>query len=119
MYPRPTDKNDYELSIVSFSDASKVPKYGQLGMVTGILIGKLEANSIFHKISWIYHMYKRPVKSTPEAETFATSEAIDEAKIIYNTYKELLNIRLKVKYGRYLGFVHKSFNSEAINRSFY
>lgn len=86
----------YEISTVAFADTRKGSSSGQLGVIIGLLIGELKTGSIFHTIPWISHKFKRPLKSTSAAEIFATSEAIDEAKVIENTNKGLLGITLTV-----------------------
>jgi len=39
-YPRPVDNQDYDMSILVFSDASRTEESGQLGILTGLLVGK-------------------------------------------------------------------------------
>lgn len=96
-YPRPTDTSNYELTVLGFADASKPNEYGQIGVLTGLLVGKLEQGSIFHSLSWISHKSKRPVKCIPAAEILASGETIDEAKSIAHTYRELLNMDISVQ----------------------
>ena len=96
-YPRPTDKRDYELSILVFADASKPREHGQIGVLAGLLVGELESGSIFHSLSWISHKSKRPVKSVPAAEILAAGEAIDEAKSIAHAYRQLLGVKIGVQ----------------------
>lgn len=96
-YPRPTDKNEYELTELAFADASKPSEYGKLGIVIGLLVGDFKQDSIFHTITWMSHKAKRPTKSVPAAEILAASEAIDESKVIAFTLRELLNVKVKVQ----------------------
>ena len=96
-FKRPEDKNDYRLSIVSFADASRPSDHGQLGLVTGLLIGELEQGSIFHTIQWHSHKSKRPVKSIGAAEILAAGEGIDEAKFLTNAYKALLGVHIDLQ----------------------
>ena len=77
-YPRPTDKKEYHLSILIFSDASRSDENGQHGIILGLLVGELERNAINHTLSWISHKSKRPVKSVPATGILAASEGIDE-----------------------------------------
>lgn len=95
-YPRPTDNSQYVLTVLAFADASKSSENGQLGVLVGLLLGEMKMGSIFHPISWNSHKSKRPVKSVPAAEILATSEAIDESKMIAHAYMELLNLNVPV-----------------------
>lgn len=96
-YPRPTDKREHELSVLVFADASRVDEAGQLGVLTGLLVGEMKSNSIYHPISWISHKAKRPVKSVPAAEILAAGEGIDEGKVIAAAYSELLDMDIRVR----------------------
>ena len=96
-YPRPSDNSRYELSVLVFADASRIDDCGQLGVVTGLLIGEMKNNSIYHAISWMSHKAKRPVKSVPAAEIFAAAEGIDEGKTIAKAYSELLDMEIKLR----------------------
>ena len=95
-YPRPNDTLEYELSVLVFADASKGNDHGQFGVLTGLLVGELKNNSIYHPISWLSHKSKRPVKSVPAAEILASAEAIDEAKSIAHAYSEILDMYIRV-----------------------
>lgn len=96
-YPRPTEKSENELSVLVFADASRTDDVGQLGVLTGLLIGEMKNNAIYHTISWISHKAKRPVKSVPAAEILAAGEGIDEGKVIAGAYSELLNMDIRVR----------------------
>lgn len=77
-YPRPTDKSEYNLSGLAFSDSSKPDDYGQVGVIIGILVGPLKKDEMFHAISWVSHKSKLPEKGIPAAEILAAAESIDE-----------------------------------------
>lgn len=96
-YPRPTDQLERELSVLVFADASRTDDIGQLGVLTGLLVGEMKSNSIYHPISWISHKAKRPVKSVPAAEILAAGEGIDEGKAIASAYSELLDMDIRVR----------------------
>lgn len=64
-YPSPKDKLEREISVLVFADASKTDNVGQLVVLTGLLVSEMKKNGMFHPISWISHMAKRPVKSVP------------------------------------------------------
>jgi len=96
-YPRPVDNQDYEMSILVFSDASRTEESGQLGILTGLLVGKMQNNVIYHPLSWISHKSKRPVKSVPAAEILAAAEGIDEDKIIAQAYYELEDMDIRMR----------------------
>lgn len=96
-YPRPEDKRKYELSLLTFADASKGDTNGQIGVLTGLLVGSFAEDSIFHCTSWLSHKSKRPVKSVPAAEILAAGEAIDEAKCIAHAYSELLGMHTGIR----------------------
>ena len=83
--------------MVVFADASKSNENGQLGIVTGLLIGDLCEGSVLHNISWISHKSKRPVKSVPAAEILAAAEGIDEGKMISGAYSEIFNMEVDLK----------------------
>lgn len=50
-YPRPSDNTKYELSILVFSDASRTDENGQIGVITGLLVGEMKNNTIYHALS--------------------------------------------------------------------
>lgn len=96
-YPRPNDKKKYNLTVLAFADASKPNEYGQIGVIVGLLVGEFAQNSIYHPVSWLSHKSKRPTKSVPAAEILATTEAIDEVKMICNAYREILRIKIETQ----------------------
>lgn len=96
-YPRPSDKNEYNLTVLPFADASKPNEYGQIGVLVGLLVGEFEQNTIYHAISWLSHKAKRPTKSVPATEILATGEGIDEVKTIVETYRTLLKMEVKTQ----------------------
>lgn len=96
-YSRPTDKNPYELSILSFSNISKSDYHGQIGVIAGLLVGQLENYFIFHCTSYISHKSKRPIRSTPAAEILACSESLDDARVVSKVCSELLNKKFDIR----------------------
>lgn len=80
--PHPTDKSEYCLTALTFADASKASKYGQIGVPIGLQFGKMRPGSLFHTTSWISHKSKRPVKNVPAAATRATIEGMDESEMV-------------------------------------
>lgn len=91
-YPRPIDDSPYSLTKVDFAAASKGEYHGQEGVITGLHVGQMKDNAIFHTISRISHKSKIPVKSGPTAEIIASAEAVNEAKTIFYTYSKLEGI---------------------------
>ena len=96
-YPRPTDTDEYRLTVLAYTDASKANEYGQVGVLIELLLGEMKTGSIFHAITWISHKSKRPVKSVPAPEIIAAAEGIGEAKIIAHAYRQLLNVNISVR----------------------
>ena len=96
-YIRPDVKGEVPVSVLCFSDASKREAHGQVGCISGLLIGDFTKDAVFHPISWISHKSKRPVKSVPAAEVIAAAEAIDDAKTVAATYSEVLSMDVRVK----------------------
>lgn len=93
-FVRPTEKKEYQPSVVVFSDASRKEDYGQLGVFGGLLIGDLKKGSAFHALSWFSHKSSRPVKSIGAAEILGFGEAIDEGKVLAKAYETLLGIEI-------------------------
>lgn len=75
--PRPTEKSENELSVLVFADASRTDDFDQLEVLSGLLIGEMKNNAVYHATSWISHKAKRPVKSVPAAEVFAAGKGTD------------------------------------------
>lgn len=84
-YPRPDNAKRYELTVLLFADALKPGDHGQVGVLTELLVGKLEKNAVFRTDFWISHKYKPPVKSVPAAEILASAEAINHDKVVAHT----------------------------------
>lgn len=63
------------------------------------MVGEFKSGFMFHSISWLSHKSRRPTKSTPDAEIISAPEAIDEAKKIAYTYKQLLGIDVQICVG--------------------
>lgn len=93
-YKRPNDKRQYRLSVVVFSDASKVNENGQLGYIMGTVIGDIQKESIIHVIDWSSSKSKRPAKSIGSAETIAASNAIDDGKIVRDALSMILKLSI-------------------------
>ena len=67
----------YELSIDTFSDASKFEDRGQIGLVCWLMIEKFGNGSVYHPSMWSSKRAKRPVKSVATAEVLAATVASD------------------------------------------
>ena len=80
-----------------FSDASRTDENGQLGVITGLVVGKMENNAIYHTISWISHKSRRPVKSVPAAKILAAAEGIDDGKMFSKAYSENMDMDLRMR----------------------
>lgn len=80
-----------------FSDASRTVDHGQFSYLTGLLIGDLNLDTVFHTLSWALRKSKRPVKSIGAAEILEASEAIDEGKTLARTLSCLLDIELQLQ----------------------
>lgn len=96
-YSRPPLNTELELSVAVFADASKSDENGQLGIITGLLIGDMKEGSVFHNTSWLSHKSKRPVKSVPAAEIFAAAEGIYEGKMIAGVYSEIFKMKISLR----------------------
>lgn len=59
-----------------------MPKSTMLLYHIGLVIGEVQTDSHYHLLSWSSHKSQHPVKSTPEAEIFAASEAIDKLLVL-------------------------------------
>lgn len=68
----PSDTRSYHLKVVVFLDTARSNDHGQLAHVSGLVIGELSQNSIFHTLGWCSQKSKRPTKSVGAAETLAT-----------------------------------------------
>lgn len=96
-YPRPITQSSYELSILVFADASRIDDVGQLGVLTGLLLGPMKKDSLYHMISWVSHKAKTPVKSIQAAGIFAAAKGIDDFKIACSVYNEILDVNVKLR----------------------
>jgi len=90
-FQRPSAKGNYPVSLVTFADASRPSDHGQLGTISGLLIGDLKRGSVFHTLSWSSRKSTRPVKSIASAETLAVGEGIDEGKLLRKAMERLLH----------------------------
>lgn len=95
-FKRPTVNNEMQLSVLVFCDVARPSEYGQLGNICGILIGPLQKGSIFHALSWISRLSKRPSKSISSAETLAAGSGIDEGMLIASGLAVLLGAKVPV-----------------------
>lgn len=91
------DKSANELAVLIFADASKGDTNEKIGILSGVLVGEFEQDSIFHCTSWLSHKSKRQEISVPAAEILTGEEAIDEAKTLANAYSELLDMHTDVR----------------------
>ena len=89
-------KGTFQLSVVVFADAARPSENGQIGILAGLLIGKLCKDSIFHVISWSSSLSKRPAKSSGSAEILAASIAVDEGMLLSAAFSVLLGTRIPV-----------------------
>lgn len=96
-YPRSDDKKTYELTVLAFPDARKGSELSQLGVIIGLLIGEFKSGSIYHSISWLSYKSMLPTKRTTAAEILSAPEAIEEAKIITHSYKQMLQVNVNVQ----------------------
>lgn len=83
-------KGSYELTVLLFSDASRMNPGGQIGYISGLLLGEFKKGPVFHTLSWMSRKSPRPVRSIGSAETIAAGFVIDEEKFRAKSYEELL-----------------------------
>ena len=88
------EKGDYKLSVLVFADGSRKGDHGQLCLLSELLFGSIFSGSVFHIISWSSRKSRRPLKSVASAETLGAVEAIDEIKVTFKAYNELLIINI-------------------------
>ena len=93
-YVRPESRGRFSLNIVCFADASKTDDKGQLGMVTGLMIGEPSTGAVFHSLTWFSKRAKRPVKSVASAEFLATGAAADEGMLLKNACIKLFEVNI-------------------------
>lgn len=93
-YKCPPRNCDLTLSVLVFSDAGRTTDHCQLCFIAGLLIGDMTNGSIIHTVSWSSRKSKRPVKSVGAAEILAAGEAIDEGKLIAQSYSMILGFQL-------------------------
>jgi len=96
-FKRPSEKGSFDLSVVVFSDASRGNDAGQIGYISGLLIGEFKEGSVFHTLSWMSKKSVRPVRSIGSAEIIAAGIAIDEGKILVKAYETLLKSKLDLR----------------------
>lgn len=77
--------------LLVFSDAARSSECGQLGYVAELLIGDFEKSSVFHTLSWMSHLSRRPGKSSASAEVLAAGEAVDDGRVIASALSVVLN----------------------------
>lgn len=92
------EENKYQPTVLvcKFADASHIDSCGQLGVITGLLVGEMKSNSIYYVMYWMSHKYKRPVNGVPAAEILATAEGMYDGKTVAKKYYELLVIDVKL-----------------------
>ena len=93
-FKRPSDTRSYSFKVLAFSDAARSNDHGQLAHISGLVIGDVSLNSIFHTLGWSSQKSKRPTKSVGAAETLAAGSAIDEGKTLVQAYQTLLNLNV-------------------------
>ena len=93
-YVRPSQKGTFDLNVVCFADASKVEDKGQLGMVTGLMVGDFTTGAVFHALTWFSKRAKRPVKSTASAEVLATGAAADEGILLKHACFKIFGVNV-------------------------
>lgn len=96
-YPRPIETINQEVTVLVFTDASRIYDEAQLGAVLGLLFGGIEKDNIYHIVSWLSHKSKILVKSVPSAEILAAAEGTDEGKMVKQAHSELFNIDVKLQ----------------------
>lgn len=75
-------QGEAEVSVVVYSDAGRLVDPAQLSFLVGLLVEKLEAESVFHTLSWSYHRSQRPVRSIDAAEILACGDAVNDGKTL-------------------------------------
>lgn len=85
-FGRPSDKNNYSISMLVFADAGRPPDSAQISPICRLLIGSIDQDSFFHTVSWTSHKSKRPVRSIAAGEILAAGEGIDEGLMLKRTY---------------------------------
>ena len=95
-YDKPTEKKEFEVSVLVFADASRKQDDGQLAYVCGLLIRCFQRGSTFHTVSWSSRKSDKPVKSIGAAKIPAASDAIDEGNVMKKAFEVLLNINVRL-----------------------
>eukprot|EP00171_Calliarthron_tuberculosum_P023065 IDg23065t1 len=85
------------MSILTFADANKLDATGQLGMITGLLLGDMKGGSVFQVLSWFSKKSRRPVKSVASAEVLAAGYASDEGMLLSQVYSILTNSNVNLR----------------------
>lgn len=91
----PSYNSRYELTVVSFADASHVKESSHLGYIIGLVVGEVKKVSPLYLLSWSAHRSRRPAKSTPAAEILAASEAVDEVVTLKEFMSKLLGSEVR------------------------
>ena len=86
----------HQMSVLVFADAARPNGSGQLGILSGLLIGDFEESSVFHVLSWYSRLSKRPTKSIGSAEVLAAGMAVHEGILISSAFSRLLNANIPV-----------------------
>lgn len=81
-----------QIRILTFADAARPNERAQLGSISGLLIGPLKSNSIFHPLNWSSALSKSPVKSAGSGEILAAGIGADDGKLLADVFGRLLGI---------------------------
>lgn len=76
---------------------SRTDAYGQVVILSGLLLDEFKEGALFHVVSWMYDKTKRPIRSVPAAETLAAAKSVDEGKTIKGTYNEILSLDIELQ----------------------
>lgn len=95
-YKRPNAEGTHQLPVLVFADAARPSSHGQLGIITGLLIGDICVGSIYHALSWSSHLSRRPTKSIGSADVLATGFGIDEGILTSAALSILLSAQIPV-----------------------
>ena len=92
-FARPARPGHFEMAVLIFAYAERAFTFRQLGYISGLLIGPHSHGSTLHTvIKWGSELSRRPVKSFGSAEIIAVGPAIDQRKLITNSYKVIMGV---------------------------
>lgn len=72
----------HSISILFFADVARPNESGQIGNVSGILIGEAKNGSISHILTWSPRLSGRPVKPSGSPKVLAAGDASDEGCLL-------------------------------------